>query len=92
MCVKQFKLSRKLRLRSAAKKSIKLLGHVISKNGVQIDPFKLVNIDAWPVPVTGKQVMHCLGMSNYLRDFIPLYSSITSPLEELRYIDDLKDV
>jgi hypothetical protein len=57
----------------------------VSSSGIGIDQSKLLNLDDWPVPSTGKQIMSFLGFCNYFRDFIPCYSSVAEPLERLRY-------
>ncbi|KAH9248629.1 hypothetical protein BASA81_013699 [Batrachochytrium salamandrivorans] len=38
----------------------------------------------WPIPTTGRQIEQYLGLINYFRDFIPIYSTIAAPLECLR--------
>ena len=35
-------------------------------------------------PTSGKKMASVLGFTNFLRDFVPKYSEITAPLEELR--------
>ena len=42
-------------------------------------------------PETGKDVERLLGVANYLRDYIPLYSRIAAPLEKLRKMKRLGD-
>ena len=41
--------------------------------------------------MVGKNIMSFLGLVNYLRDYIPLYSSLAAPLEKLRYLDNISD-
>ena len=43
-----------------------------------------------PVPTTGKEVEHFLGVVNYLRDYIPLYAYIAAPLEPLHKLKSLQ--
>jgi hypothetical protein len=69
-----------------------VLGHVLTGKGRLPDPRKVAQLHDWPVPTTGKQVMALLGMINYLRDYIPLYSSIAAPLETLRKLKDVASV
>ena len=77
-----------LRLRVAKcqffKRSLNILGHVLSVDGVQIDKRKLVVIPA-SRPQTGKDVERYLGLANYFRDFVPEYASLAAPLEKLRH-------
>ncbi|KAH6567271.1 hypothetical protein BASA62_006200 [Batrachochytrium salamandrivorans] len=66
------------------KKSIHLLGHTMSENGISIDSRKISSVVDWPIPTTGRQIEQYLGLINYFRDFIPIYSTIAAPLECLR--------
>lgn len=45
-----------------AAKEVKFLGHVISKDGIQVDPNKTKVIDTFPVPKTIKEIRSFLGM------------------------------
>jgi hypothetical protein len=74
-----------------AQSSIRLLGFVIDEMGKHVDPSKVANVDDWPQPTTGKQVMHYLGMANYLRAHIPLMARLTAPLDRLRQLAVLTD-
>ncbi len=65
------------------KTSLKFLGHIVSAQGIAPDPAKVAVIDAWPVPDSVKAVRSFLGLANYFRRFIPLYSSIVAPLVAL---------
>jgi hypothetical protein len=46
----------------------------------------------WPAPETGKQVMHYLGLFNYFREYIPMFSKIAAPLDALRHTAKVKEV
>jgi hypothetical protein len=63
---------------------VKLLGHLITENTVSIDPLKQRTLATWPLPQTGSQIQSFLGFTNYFRKFVPLYSTLSSPLESLR--------
>jgi transposase InsO family protein len=63
---------------------VKLLGHLISQNSIEIDPAKQSTLKNWPLPLTGSQIQSFLGFTNYFRKFIPLYSTLAAPLESLR--------
>lgn len=62
-----------------------LLGFIIDENGRRIVPEKVANIQSWAPPTNGKMVQRYLGMFNYFREYIPLYSTISAPLDELRF-------
>jgi len=71
---------------------INFLGHVVDANGVCVNPSKLTNCENWPVPATGKELLHFLRVVNYWRDNIPLLSSLTAPLDAPRSVKDLAPV
>ena len=65
------------------KSFLKLLGVVISSNGILPDPSKVESICSFPPPKTKKQLMRFLGMANFLSDFCANYSLIAGPLYKL---------
>ena len=65
------------------KTSVDFLGHIISYNGVQMDPAKIKTINEWPAPKNVKEVQMFLGLCNYYRTFIPNFSKRTMAMTEL---------
>jgi hypothetical protein len=63
--------------------TIKLLGHIISKKGVSMDPDKIEAIKNRVAPKNIKQIQHFLGICNYYRRFIKYYAKIAEPLTRL---------
>jgi hypothetical protein len=63
---------------------IKLLGHLVSVNGVGIDPAKLQAIASWERPVTGRELQQFLGFAVFIRSNIRNFSEITGPLESVK--------
>jgi hypothetical protein len=63
--------------------SIKFLGHIISKDGVQMDPTKLEAIQKMPPPQNVTELRRVLGMLNYVQKFVPELAEKTRPLREL---------
>lgn len=61
-------------------KEIKMLGFIISTEGIRTDPDKVRAIQEFPVPKKIKQVRAFLGLCNFYRRFIPSYSESTIPL------------
>ena len=66
-----------------AKESVKYLGHIISRKGIQIDPIKVQGIRDYQVPKNAKGVRRFLGMASYYRKFIKDFSKICAPLTNL---------
>jgi len=59
---------------------IEYLGHLISKEGVAIDPAKISIIQNWPPPKSVTQLRAFLGLTGYYRRFIQAYGIICRPL------------
>lgn len=83
-----------LRLRPAKCKigytAVKILGHVLDGHCLRPDPTKISSFVNLPEPVTGRQVASLLGCASYLRDYIPLYSKLAAPLEQLKGCKDVR--
>ncbi|THG94351.1 hypothetical protein EW145_g8158 [Phellinidium pouzarii] len=62
---------------------VEFLGMIIRPDNIHMDPIKLAGIQQWPEPHTIKQLRSFLGFCNFYRRFIPNYSSIAYPLNEL---------
>lgn len=63
--------------------SVRYLGHVVSRNGVQTDPEKIAALKTWPVPQNLRELRSFLGFAGYYRRFVKGYSSIVKPLHDL---------
>lgn len=65
-----------------------VLGHSVggqlAGNVISLLPVKRFQLLQVPRPSTGTELSAWLGMTNFLRDYIPLYSTIAAPLEPLR--------
>ena len=48
---------------------MQLLGHVISANGIQVDPTKVKAILSWERPKSVTDIMSFLGLAGYYRKF-----------------------
>lgn len=71
-----------------AAKEVKFLGHLISKQGIQVDPNKTKIIDTFPIPQKVKDIRSFLGMCNYYRRFIKSFSTLVEPLNKLLRKDE----
>jgi hypothetical protein len=60
-----------------------LLGHIVCKQGLLVDPSKIAIIVDLPPPTSVKQLHTTLGHTRYYRKFIKGYAQITMPMEKL---------
>ena len=63
--------------------TVQFLGHVIDRQGVQVDPAKIEAIKSWAAPTTPTEVRQFLGLAGYYRRFIEGFSKIAKPLTKL---------
>ena len=64
--------------------SITYLGIVMEAGTIRIDPMKLNGLLAWPQKLTTvRQVRSTLGVFGYHRMFIPRYTNIVRPINDL---------
>jgi hypothetical protein len=59
------------------------LGHVISSEGIVVDPSKVRDVLDWEPPKSVHQVRSFLGLVAYYRRFILNFSKISKPITEL---------
>ena len=64
-------------------KTVKYLGHIISKDGIYVNPENVDKVKNFPRPSNAKQVRSFLGMANFYRKFVKDYAKIASPLTAL---------
>ena len=62
---------------------IKYLGHIISKDGIQMDLDKLRVIKEWPEPRNMHEVQSFLGICSYYWHFVAHFSRIAGPMHDL---------
>jgi hypothetical protein len=60
-----------------------LLGHIVCKQGLLVDPSKIAIIVVLPPPTLVKQLCIALGHTGYYRKFIKGYAQITTLMEKL---------
>jgi hypothetical protein len=64
-------------------KQVALLGHIIQKGGISVDPSKIQDVLRWNVPMSVSDIRSFLGMASYYWRFIEALSKITKPMTEL---------
>ena len=77
------------------KDKIQYLGHVISKEGISVDPDKINEIIEWLVPKDVTYVRSFMGIVSYYQKFIEGFSKIANPITSLQkkgktFVQDLK--
>jgi len=69
---------------SLGQSQITLLGHVITAEGIGIDPEKQKTMMNWQPPAGGAGLASFLGLGTFLRDHVRHYADITAPLEAIK--------
>jgi hypothetical protein len=82
--LREHKLYAKLSKCIFYQKKIHYLGHIISADGITVDPEKIEAIRGWPVPRNVTEVRYFMGLVGYYRRFIKGFSKIASPITSLQ--------
>jgi hypothetical protein len=64
-------------------KEVPFLGHIISTEGITIDPSKVQEVIDWKSPRSVTQFRSFLGLAGYYCRFIPNFSKIAKPMTKL---------
>ncbi|KAH9320394.1 hypothetical protein KI387_044494, partial [Taxus chinensis] len=60
-----------------------LMGHIVSKEGIKIDPERVQEIQQIPLPTSKKGVHSFFGKINFLRRFIPNFAELTMRISHM---------
>ena len=62
---------------------VAFLSHIISSEGIEVDPKKTKAVKNWPRPLTPTDIRSFLGLAGYYIRFVDGFASIASPLTTL---------
>ena len=63
---------------------IQYLGHIMSKEGISVDPEKIEAILNWPTPRNAIDVRYFTGLAGYYRRFIEGFSKVAHAITSLK--------
>ena len=69
-------------------KKVPFLGHVLSEDGISVDPSKVQEVMNWKAPTLVHEVQSFLGLAGYYHRFIPDFSKISKPMMRLLQKDE----
>ena len=55
-------------------KKVPFLGHILSEEGIAVDPSKVQEVMDWKAPTSVSEIRSFLGLAGYYRRFIPDFS------------------
>ena len=62
---------------------VAFLGHVVSKDGVSVDPKKINAVTEWQRPTSVTEIRSFLGLAGYYRRFVEGFSKLAAPMTRL---------
>eukprot|EP00253_Pinus_taeda_P027708 PITA_27708 len=66
------------------KEQIQYLGHIITKEGIAVDPEKIRTIMEWPIPKDVADIRSFMGLAGYYRRFVEGFSRVAYPITSLQ--------
>ena len=64
-------------------KEVGFLGHVISGEGIVVDPTKVKSVTEWLAPTSVGEIRSFLGLAGYYQRFIENFAKTAKPMTEL---------
>ncbi|GJP54766.1 hypothetical protein CLOM_g13812 [Closterium sp. NIES-68] len=65
------------------RRKVQFLGHMVSAQGVHVDPKKIEAVRTWKTPENVKELQQFLGFATYYNRFVPQYAKIATPRTNL---------
>ena len=62
---------------------VSFLGHMVSKEGIRVDPKKIEVVVEWKPPRNVTELRSFLGLAGYYRRFVKGFSMIATPMMRL---------
>ena len=69
-------------------RKVPFLGHVLSEDGISVDPSKVQEVLDWKAPTSIHEVQSFFGLAGYYRRFILDFSKIGKPMTRLLQKDE----
>eukprot|EP00253_Pinus_taeda_P033939 PITA_33939 len=66
------------------KEQIQYLGHIITKDGIAVEPEKIKTIMEWPIPKDVADIRSFMGLASYYRRFVEGFSRVAYPITSLQ--------
>ncbi|KFK31775.1 hypothetical protein AALP_AA6G157100 [Arabis alpina] len=81
--LREQKLFAKLSKCSFWQREMRFLGHIVSVEGVSVDPAKILSIRDWPRPRNATEIKSVLGLAGYYRRFVKGFASMAQSMTKL---------
>ena len=81
--LRQHQLKAKLSKCHFWESKVKFLGHIVSSEGISVDPAKIEAIQNWKQPENVHDIRSFLGLAGYYRRFVKDFSRVALPLTTL---------
>ena len=81
--LEEHKLYAKLKKSEFWLERVQFLGHIVTKDGISVDPTKVVAIVNWPRPTNVSEVRSFLSIAGYYRRFVEGFSKLALPITKL---------